>query len=64
MEISIIKQIADTEIHIPDKQTQHCCIHRLTLIQTHLHEQALLLQGYPQGEAYQNALPFSTLQSR
>lgn len=52
-EISNLKQIANTKIHQPDKQTQNCCIHRLNRIQTQLREQALLLQGYPQGESYQ-----------
>lgn len=52
-EISALKQIAETEVSLSDQQMWKCCIHRLNNIQIQLSEQALLLQGYPQGEIAQ-----------
>lgn len=52
-DLNMLKQKADTELYPPDQGTHTCCIHRLTQIQVHLREQALLLRDYPQGERSQ-----------
>ncbi|OOQ85139.1 hypothetical protein PEBR_27007 [Penicillium brasilianum] len=52
-EIDMLKQIAYTEVDIPNKRAHNCCVHRLNRVQAQLREQALLIRGHPQGESYQ-----------
>lgn len=52
-EIDILKQITHKEVDLSNKRAYNCCIHRLNRVQAQLREQAVLLQGYPQGESYQ-----------
>lgn len=52
-DLNTLKQSVDTEIYVPDKETHTCCVHRLARIEAHLHEQALLIRDYPQGERSQ-----------
>lgn len=52
-EIDTLKQIAYTEVDLPDERAHNCCVHRLNRVQTQLREQALLIRGHPQGESYQ-----------